>query len=104
MICPWAKHEDDDWVWAFLHDRKLEGGAMKWFTLTDDNTQECLALEVRGEMTAETVNDVLTADVPKRGKANASATPTQRWRPRRKLVPFPSRRFTTTRSRTMAFQ
>jgi hypothetical protein len=55
MTCPWAKHEDDDWVWAFLHDRKLEGGAMKWFTLTDDNTEECLGPEVRREMTPETV-------------------------------------------------
>jgi hypothetical protein len=55
MTCPWAKHEDDDWAWAFLHDRKLEGGAMKWFTLTDNNTQECLAPEVLREMTAETV-------------------------------------------------
>jgi hypothetical protein len=52
MTCPW---ETRDWVWAFLHDRKSEGGTMKRFTLTDDDTQECLAPEVRREMTAETV-------------------------------------------------
>jgi hypothetical protein len=55
MICSWPKHEDDDRVWSFLHDQKLEGGAMKWFTLTDDNTQECLAPEGLREMKAETV-------------------------------------------------
>jgi hypothetical protein len=42
-------------VSAFPHDRKSEVGAKKLFTLTDDNTQECLALEVLREMTAETV-------------------------------------------------
>ena len=46
MICPWAKHEADDLAWAFLRDRKSEGETMKCCTLTDDDTQECLALEV----------------------------------------------------------
>ena len=40
---------------------------MKWFTLVDEYTRECLALEVRRGMTAQAVGEVLAGVVRERG-------------------------------------
>ena len=42
---------------------------MKWFTLVDEYTRECLALEVRRGMTAKAVGEVLAGVVRERGAA-----------------------------------
>ena len=62
-----AEYRNHVWAWDFLHDRTSEGGPLKWFTLVDEYTRECLALEVRRGMTAKAVNAVLTEVVRERG-------------------------------------
>ena len=62
-----AAHKDHVWAWDFLHDRTSDGRPLKWFTLVDEYTRECLALEVRRGMTAKAVSAVLAAVVKDRG-------------------------------------
>src|SRR5581483_9951296 len=62
-----AEHKDHVWAWDFLHDRTTDGGPLKWFTLVDEYTRECLALEVGRGMTAKAVTEVLAGVVRQRG-------------------------------------
>ena len=54
-----AEHKDHVWAWDFIHDRTCDGRPLKWLTVVDEYTRECLALEVGRGMTAEEVIDVL---------------------------------------------
>ena len=47
-----AEYKDHVWAWDFLHDRTSDGRPLKWLTLVDEYTRECLALEVDRGMTA----------------------------------------------------
>ena len=38
-----ALHKDHVWAWDFIHDRTTDGKALKWLTLVDEFTRECLA-------------------------------------------------------------
>jgi transposase InsO family protein len=62
-----AEYRGHVWAWDFLHDRTTDGGPLKWFTLVDEYTRECLALEVRRGMTAQAVRAVLAEVVQERG-------------------------------------
>jgi transposase InsO family protein len=62
-----AGHKDHVGAWDFLHVRTANGGPLKWFTLVDEYTPECLALEVRRGMTARAVCGVLAEVVRQRG-------------------------------------
>jgi putative transposase len=62
-----AEHKGHVWAWDFLHDRTRDGGPLKWFTLVDEYTRECLALEVQRGMTARAVTTVLAGVVGERG-------------------------------------
>jgi putative transposase len=62
-----AEYKGHVWAWDFLHDRTADGRSLKWFTLVDEYTRECLALEVRRGMTAKAVGDVLAGVVRERG-------------------------------------
>ena len=61
-----AEHKDHVWAWDFLHDRTSDGGPLKWLTLVDEYTRECLALEVGRGMTAKGVTEVLAGVVRER--------------------------------------
>ena len=62
-----AEHKGHVWAWDFLHDRTSDGRPLKWFTLVDEYTRECLALEVERGMTARAVSAVLAGVVRERG-------------------------------------
>jgi putative transposase len=62
-----AAHKDHVWTWDFIHDRTVDGRPLKWFTLVDEYTRECVALEVRRGMTARAVTAVLAEAVRQRG-------------------------------------
>jgi putative transposase len=62
-----AQHKDHVWTWDFLHDRTRDGRPLKWLTLIDEYTRECLALEVDRGMTASAVKAVLAGVVQQRG-------------------------------------
>ncbi len=53
------RHKDHVWAWDFIHDRDGRNRPLKWFTLIDEHTRKCLALEVERGMTAAGVIDVL---------------------------------------------
>jgi len=54
-----TEHKDHVWAWDFIHDRDRRNRPLKWFTLIDEYTRECLALEVERSMTALEVIEVL---------------------------------------------
>jgi transposase InsO family protein len=62
-----AEHKNHFWAWDFLHDRTNDGRTLKWLTLVDEYTRECLALEVEGGMIVQAVSVVLGAVVRGRG-------------------------------------
>src|SRR3954465_1970084 len=43
--------KDDVWTWDFIFDRTPDGRSLKWLSLIDEYTRECLALEARRGMT-----------------------------------------------------
>ncbi len=53
------EHKDNVWAWDFIHDRDPRSRPLKWFTLIDEYTRECLAIEVERFMTSLDVIDVL---------------------------------------------
>jgi len=59
--------KNDVWTWDFLQDRDEAGRPLKWFSLVDEHTRECLALEVNRSMKATDVIDVLAAVFRQRG-------------------------------------
>ena len=54
-----ALHKDHVWAWDFIHDRTEDGRALKWLSVVDEYTRECLALEVRRSFTSVDVIDIL---------------------------------------------
>ena len=54
-----AEHKDHVWTWDFIHDRTTNGRPLKWLSIVDEYTRECLALEVDRSITAEKLIDVL---------------------------------------------
>jgi transposase InsO family protein len=54
-----AEHKDHVWSWDFIFDRTASGRTIKWLSIVDEYTRECLALEVERGITAEQVVDVL---------------------------------------------
>lgn len=54
-----AEHKDHVWAWDFVFDRTANGRSLKWLSLIDEHTRECLALEVNRRMTSDNVLDVL---------------------------------------------
>ena len=47
------------WAWDFVHDRTLFGAPLKWLTLVDEFTRECLALRVNRSIRSDDLLDVL---------------------------------------------
>jgi len=62
-----ALHKGDVWTWDFIHDSDEAGRPLKWLSLVDEYTRECLALEVNRSMTAVDGIDVLAEVFRHRG-------------------------------------
>ena len=54
-----TEHADQVWAWDFVHDRTEDGRPLKWLSIVDEYTRECLALEVRRSFKSGDVIDVL---------------------------------------------
>lgn len=54
-----SRGKDDVWTWDFIFDRTSDGRSLKWLSLVDEYTRECLALEARRGMTAEEIRVIL---------------------------------------------
>jgi putative transposase len=62
-----SRGKDDVWTWDFIFDRTSDGRSLKWLSLVDEYTRECLALEARRGMTAEEIRVILAAVATRRG-------------------------------------
>ena len=62
-----ARRKNDVWTYDFIADRTLDGGTLKWLTLVDEYTRECLALHVGRRVTGEDARRVLARVVGRRG-------------------------------------
>src|SRR5262249_20048062 len=54
-----AEHKDHVWTWDFVFDRTWSGTTLKWLSIVDEHTRECLALKVARSITSEDVIDTL---------------------------------------------
>src|SRR5437868_10348615 len=54
-----SRGKDDVWTWDFIFDRASDGRSLKWLTIVDEYTRECLALEARRGMTAQDIRIIL---------------------------------------------
>lgn len=55
------------WCWDFVFDRTTAGSPLKWLSIIDEYTRECLALKVDRSITSEDVIDTLTELFAMRG-------------------------------------
>ena len=62
-----SEHRNHVWSWDFIFDRTQDGRPLKWFTLIDEFTRECLALEVARGMTGSIVTAILAEVIRQRG-------------------------------------
>jgi putative transposase len=62
-----AEHKDHVWCWDFVFDRTMNGSALKWLSIVDEYTRECLALKVDRGITSEDVIDTLAELFAMRG-------------------------------------
>jgi putative transposase len=64
-----AEHADHVWAWDFIFDRTTTGQSLKWLSIVDEYTRECLALVVARSITAQDVLDVVAELFVVRGVA-----------------------------------
>jgi putative transposase len=62
-----AEHQDHVWTWDFVFDRTASGTTLKWLSIVDEHTRECLALKVGRSITSEDVIDTLAELFAMRG-------------------------------------
>jgi putative transposase len=62
-----SRGKDVVWTWDFIFDRTSDGRSLKWLSVVDEYTRECLALEARRGMTAEDIRIILAEVAARRG-------------------------------------
>jgi len=62
-----AEHKDHVWCWDFIFDRTVSGSQLKWLSIEDEYTRECLCLKVDRSITSEDVIDTLSELFAMRG-------------------------------------
>gem|GEM_PF-2430858 len=55
------------WCWDFVEDSDHRGRPLRWLTLVDEFTRECLLLEVERSMSGDRVRDLLAEAIRSRG-------------------------------------
>lgn len=66
-----AERKDQVWCWDFAFDRTTSGATLKWLSIVDEHTRECLALKVDRGITGEDVLDALAELFAMRGVPEA---------------------------------
>jgi putative transposase len=66
-----AEHQNHVWCWDFVFDRTTAGSPLKWLSLVDEYSRECLALKVDRSITSEDVIDSLAELFAMRGVPGA---------------------------------
>jgi putative transposase len=55
------------WAWDFIHDRTSDGRPLKWLSVVDEYTRECVGLEVARSLSATRVTELLAGMIRERG-------------------------------------
>jgi putative transposase len=62
-----AKFKNDVWTCDFIHDRTASGRSLKWLTLVDEYTRECLVLHADESITGTDVRRIVARVIGRRG-------------------------------------
>lgn len=62
-----ARFKNDVWTCDFIHDRTADGRSLKWLTLVDEYTRECLVLHAAGSLTGADVRRIMARVIGRRG-------------------------------------
>jgi putative transposase len=62
-----AGFKNDVWTCDFIHDRTADGRPLKWLTLVDEYTRECLVLHAGASLTGADVRRILARVIGRRG-------------------------------------
>jgi putative transposase len=62
-----ARFKNDVWTCDFIHDRTARGGPLKWLTLVDEYTRECLVLHADDSLTGPEVRRIVARVIGRRG-------------------------------------
>jgi transposase InsO family protein len=62
-----ADYQDHVWCWDFVFDHTTSGSTLKWLSIVDEYTRECLTLKVDLSITCEDVIDTLAELFAMRG-------------------------------------
>ncbi len=62
-----AERQDHVWCWDFVFDHVASGSPLKWLSIVDEYTRECLALKVDRSITSQEVLDTLAELFATRG-------------------------------------
>jgi putative transposase len=62
-----SRFKNDVWTCDFIHDRTANGRALKWLTLVDEYTRECLVLHAADSLTGAHVRRIVARVVGRRG-------------------------------------
>jgi putative transposase len=62
-----VEYKNHVWAWDFIHDRTTDGKALKWLSVVDEYTRECLVLEVGRSQKATDVVNAISAAIQRYG-------------------------------------
>jgi transposase InsO family protein len=62
-----ARFKNDIWTCDFIHDRTVKGRPLKWLTLVDEYTRECLVLHPDESITGADVRRIVARVIGRRG-------------------------------------
>jgi putative transposase len=62
-----ARFKNDVWTCDFIHDRTADGRPLKWLTLVDEYTRECLVLHAAASLTGADVRRIVARVIGRRG-------------------------------------
>jgi putative transposase len=62
-----ARFKNDIWTCDFIHDRTVSGRPLKWLTLVDEYTRECLVLHADDSITGADVRRIVARVIGRRG-------------------------------------
>lgn len=61
------ERRNDVWAWDFVHDRTEDGRMLRFLTVVDEFTRECVALEVARSFSAQDVKRTVARAIGERG-------------------------------------
>ena len=62
-----ARYKNDVWTCDFIHDQTADGRPLKWLTLVDEYTRECLVLHPARSITGADVRRIVARVIGRRG-------------------------------------